>query len=91
MVSRLFNPQSFLTAIKQVVGKKFQWELNKLIIATEVTKKTYEEIEGQAKDGAYIFGLILEGARWDSAIGILDESRPKEMFCLLPVVYAKAI
>jgi len=61
------------------------------MIATEITKKHIEEIEGGAKDGAYIFGLVLEGARWDVQISILDEARPKEMFCLLPVVYAKAI
>jgi len=35
--------------------------------------------------------LVLEGARWDVQLSILDEARPKEMFCLLPVVYAKAI
>jgi len=90
-VSRLFNPQSFLTAIKQVIGRAKQWELNKLMIATEITKKSVEEIEGVAKDGAYIFGLVLEGARWDVQAGCLDESRPKEMFCLMPVVYAKAV
>jgi dynein heavy chain len=91
IVSRLFNPQSFLTAIKQVIGKKSSYPLNKLMIATEITKKSIEEIEGSAKDGAYIFGLVLEGARWDVQGGFLDESRPKEMFFLLPVVYAKAI
>lgn len=91
IVSRLFNPQSYLTAIKQVVGRKYGWELNKVLIVTEITKKNYpEEIDQPAKDGAYIYGLVLEGARWDIQSGQLDESRPKEMFCLLPVVYCKA-
>lgn len=31
-VNRLFNPQSFLTAIKQVYGRDKQQELNKLTI-----------------------------------------------------------
>ena len=30
-------------------------------------------------------GLSLEGARWDEKTGALEESRPKELFCSLPV------
>lgn len=90
IISRLFNPQSFLTAIKQVVGRN-KWELNKVMLATEITKKDYpEQIDNAPRDGAYIYGLVLEGARWDSNTGQLDESRPKEMFSLMPVVYCKA-
>ena len=91
MISRLFNPQSFLTAIKQIIGRKTQQELNGLYIATEITKKTIEETEAPAKDGAYVFGFILEGARWDYQISQLDESRPKEMFFVMPVIYCKAL
>lgn len=91
MISRLFNPQSYLTAIKQIVAQKNQYELNKLYIATEVQKKSIEEVESAAKDGSYVFGFILEGARWDFALSLLDESRPKEMFNLMPVVYCKAL
>lgn len=57
----LFNPQSFLTAINQFCKKG---ELNKLYIATEFTKKNLEEIDAPAKDGAYGYGFLLEGARW---------------------------
>jgi len=32
----------------------------------------------------------LEGARWDISLGQLEESKPKEMFCVMPVVYCKA-
>ena len=92
MVSRFFNPQSYLTAIKQVVASNHKGlELNKLYIQTDVTKKTIEEIDGVAKDGAYVFGFILEGARWDIQLGQLDESKPKEMFSVIPVVYCKAV
>lgn len=41
-------------------------------------------------DGAYVFGFILDGARWDIQIGILEESRPKEMYCVMPVTYCRA-
>eukprot|EP00828_Plagiopyla_frontata_P040725 TRINITY_DN55_c0_g1_i5.p1 TRINITY_DN55_c0_g1~~TRINITY_DN55_c0_g1_i5.p1 ORF type:complete len:913 (-),score=135.15 TRINITY_DN55_c0_g1_i5:161-2899(-) len=90
-ISRFFNPQSFLTAIKQVVGQKNKWELNKIFISTEFIKKTVDEIDQGAKEGAYVIGFILEGARFDLSSGTLEESKPKEMFCPLPVCYCKAL
>jgi len=90
MISRFFNPQSFLTAIMQVIARAKSYELNKLYIQTEITKKAIEEIDSSAKEGSYVYGFVLEGARWDFQGGFLDESRPKEMFSVLPVVYCKA-
>ncbi len=75
MLNRLFNPQSFLTAIKQVVGRRNQWELNKINIQTDVMKKSIEEIDSQPKEGAYVYGFVIEGARWDVATDQLEESR----------------
>lgn len=69
MISRFFNPQSFLTAIMQVISRAKAYELNKLYIQTEITKRSIEEIEGAAKEGAYVYGFILEGARWDIQLG----------------------
>ena len=43
-LNRLFNPQSFLTAIKQVNSRKTGTELNKLYIQTDITKRAYMEI-----------------------------------------------
>jgi dynein heavy chain, axonemal len=83
----LFNPQSFLTAIKQV-GKKA--ELNKLYILTEFQKTAIEDIKGEAKDGAYCYGFLLEGARWDVQQGLIEEARPLEMFSIMPVCLCKS-
>lgn len=90
IISRFFNPQSFLTAIMQQFGRKKKQELNKLYIQTEVTKRSIEEIENEGKEGWYLYGFILEGARWDVQLGQLEESKPKEMFFVLPVVYCKS-
>ena len=74
-----------------MIGRQKEQELNKLYIQTDVTKKSMDDIETQGKEGAYVIGLILEGARWDVQLGQLEEARPKEMFSLLPVVYCKAM
>ena len=39
------------------------------------------------QDGAYIRGLFLEGARWDSEQGSLNDSRPKQLYTPLPVIH----
>jgi dynein heavy chain len=40
-INRLFNPQSFLTAIKQIYAREKMQELNKLYIQTDIQKKLY--------------------------------------------------
>jgi len=46
----------------QVTAQKNQWELDKLVTWTDVTKKaTVEEVEGNSRDGAYMHGLAPDG------------------------------
>lgn len=90
-MNRLFNPQSFLTAIKQVYAREKQQELNKLTVQTDVLKKLYWEPDlPPVKEGAYVFGFQVEGARWEPAVGQLEESRPKKLFSVMPVVNCRA-
>jgi len=63
-----------------------------VVVATDVTKRmTAEEVEMPSKDGNYVHGLSMEGARWDSAGTTVAPSLPKEMFFLMPVMLVKAI
>jgi len=87
----LFNPQSFLTAVMQVTAQANNLELDKLSIVTEVTKKAdLGDVTAPAREGAYITGLYLEGARWDAANGCLETSLPREMSCPMPIIAVKA-
>lgn len=95
-INRLIQPNSFLTAIKQVFCRESnpQQELNKTDIMTEVLKKNYWEQdlpELRKTDGALVFGFQVEGARWDMNGGYLDESLPKTSFSFVPVVNCRAI
>jgi dynein heavy chain len=89
-LSGLFNPQSFLTAVLQTTARKNDWPLDKTVTQTEVTKKSAEEIAASSKEGAFIHGLFMEGARWDDKSGTIEESRPKELYAKMPVILIKA-
>ncbi|CAM9682439.1 unnamed protein product, partial [Phaeothamnion confervicola] len=91
-ISGLVNPQSFLTAICQVTAQRNQWELDKLVTQTEVTRKYgLDEVEAHSKDGALIIGLSMQGARWDPTATSIDKSRPKEMFSPMPIINVRGI
>ncbi|XP_062930630.1 dynein axonemal heavy chain 17-like [Mobula hypostoma] len=87
----LFNPQSFLTAIMQSMARKNEWPLDKMCLAVEVTKKNKEDMTSAPREGAYIHGLYMEGARWDKNSGVLADARLKELTPSMPVVFIKAI
>jgi dynein heavy chain len=89
-ISKFFNPQSFLTAIMQLTCQQQSLELNKLQVFTEVTKRDVKQIDVAARDGAFVTGMFLEGARWDNNANCLEESKPKEMFFKMPVVNCRA-
>jgi dynein heavy chain len=91
-LSGLFNPQSFLTAIMQSTARRMAWPLDKMHLVAEVTKKySPEEIDAPARDGAYITGLYLEGATWDTQKNSLVDSKLKELYPKMPIMLIKAV
>lgn len=90
-LSGLFNPQSFLTAIMQTTARKNEWPLDRMVLTVDVTKKAKEEFSGAPREGAYIHGLFMEGARWDTGTGMIQESLLKDLMPAMPVIYIKAI
>ena len=90
-ISFLFNPQSFLTAVMQTTARQNDWPLDRTVTQTDVTKKfEVSEIPAASKEGAFIHGLSMEGARWDDKVGSVDESRPKELYARMPIVLIRA-
>ena len=90
-LSGFFNPQSFLTAIMQSTARKNELPLDKMCLVSEVTKKNKEEMGMAPREGAYIHGLYMEGARWDINLGTIAESRLKELYPLMPVIHIRAV
>ncbi|XP_031749733.1 dynein heavy chain 11, axonemal [Xenopus tropicalis] len=90
-ISGFFNPQSFLTAVMQSLARKNEWPLDKMHLTVDVMKKYKEEFSQPAREGAYIYGLYLEGARWDVQNGHIAEARLKAPTPIMPVIFVRAI
>uniref|UniRef100_H0ZBP9 Dynein axonemal heavy chain 8 n=1 Tax=Taeniopygia guttata TaxID=59729 RepID=H0ZBP9_TAEGU len=91
-ITGFFNPQGFLTAMKQEATRAHKdWALDKVAIHNDVLKLTKDEITSSPSEGVYIYGLYLEGAGWDKRRSILVESSPKILFVQLPVLHMFAV
>ncbi|XP_034615402.1 dynein heavy chain 5, axonemal-like [Trachemys scripta elegans] len=92
-----FNPQGFLTAMRQETTRMNLakgWALDSVILHNDVTRMMKEDISSPPPadiGGVYIYGLFLDGAGWDRRNTKLTESAPKVLFTSLPVVHVYAI
>lgn len=83
-----FNPQGFLTAMKQEISRRHQgWALDDVEITTDLTRwSTPEDVKEAPLDGGvYIHGIVLEGADWDARGQKLQDLRPGMISVSLPV------
>jgi len=90
-VSALFNPMAFVTAVMQVTARFRGWPLDNVAIQTDITPHLPEAVSGQPEEGAFIHGLFLEGARWDTTAALLKDSFLKELYPSLPVMHVLAV
>ncbi|KAJ3166591.1 Dynein heavy chain 5, axonemal [Geranomyces variabilis] len=90
-LSGFFNPQGFLTAIRQEITRMHNgWALDNVKLAPEVMKQMKEDITSAPSEGVYIHGLFIEGAAWDRKNIRLTESQPKVIYQAMPVVHVSA-
>ncbi|XP_034179159.2 dynein heavy chain 8, axonemal kl-3 [Osmia lignaria lignaria] len=87
-----FNPQGFLTAMRQEVTRAHKgWALDNVTLHNDVLRYSVEEIKTPPHEGVYVYGLYLEGAGWDKRNNILCESANKVLYVLMPVIHIFAL
>ncbi|XP_068593236.1 dynein axonemal heavy chain 5 [Cebidichthys violaceus] len=92
-----FNPQGFLTAMRQETTRanlSRGWALDTVTFSNDVTKMMSEDVSAPPPEdvgGVYIYGLFLDGAGWDRRSAKLSEAPPKVLFTPLPVVHVYAV
>ncbi|XP_039266995.2 dynein axonemal heavy chain 8-like [Styela clava] len=87
-----FNPQGFLTAMRQEITRNHQgWALDNVTLHNDVTRMLKEDVLSPPDEGVYIYGLFLDGAGWDKRNMKLIEPANKVLFTNLPVAHVYAI
>jgi len=86
-ISGLYFPQAFITGVMQNHARKYQLPIDTITYGYNIVDEPVESVDQPPSDGAYTYGMFLEGARWDPENQILAESRPKELYTELPIVH----
>jgi dynein heavy chain len=87
-----FNPQGFLTAMRQEITRAHKgWALDSVILCNDLTKMMKEDVTSSPAEGVYIYGCFLDGAGWDRKNMRLIEAQPKVLYAPLPVAHLYAI
>jgi dynein heavy chain len=86
-ISGFYFPQAFLTGSLQNFARKYQMPIDTVSFEYMFLKDAYTTLNTAPKDGVYIRGLYLEGARWDMMEMALTDSLPKQLYTEVPVIH----
>uniref|UniRef100_A0AAZ3Q3C2 Dynein heavy chain 1, axonemal n=1 Tax=Oncorhynchus tshawytscha TaxID=74940 RepID=A0AAZ3Q3C2_ONCTS len=82
-ISGFFFPQAFLTGTLQNFARRSVVSIDTI----GFDFRSASALKERPEMGCYIHGLFLEGARWDAKVGLLTESRPKELYTEMAVIW----
>jgi dynein heavy chain len=86
-ISGFFFPQAFLTGTLQNYSRKNKIAIDRLNFSFNIKDdRTYKDIKEKPEDGCYIYGMYLEGCKWDYTNHELSDSDPKKLFTDIPLI-----
>lgn len=85
-LSGFFFPQGFMTAVKQTYSRTHAIAVDTLRIASEMTGLEAHDVTEAPENGAYIYGLFMEGGRFCREKMQMAESQPRQLLDDLPAI-----
>ena len=86
-ISGFFFPQGFMTSALQAYSRRYKLPVDLLGLTAVIKQTGPEEFDKPPNDGAYIYGLFMEGARFDREEMSIAESFPGELYDPPPVIH----
>jgi len=86
-ISGFFFPQGFMTGALQTYARKTKIPIDTLTFQTVVLDKYENEVTAGPENGVYVYGLYLQGARWDITKKEMAENGPGELFFRMPCIW----
>jgi dynein heavy chain len=88
-LSGFFFPQGFMTAVKQSYSRAYKIAIDTLTVGAEIMTFDGAPCKVEPADGVYIYGLFMQGARFDRGHMAIEESNPGELFTEMPAIWLK--
>lgn len=85
-ISGFFFTQAFITGTQQNFARKYQLPIDQIGYDMVVMPASFSGVS-KAEDGAYVEGLFMEGARWDTSKMCITESRHRELHVSMPIIH----
>lgn len=95
-VSQVYNnlilgfsfPQAFLTGTLQNFARKYKVEIDLLSFEFKVLDMINpQNVIEKPVDGCYVYGMYIEGARWNYNTHKLDVSKNRELYTEVPLIH----
>jgi dynein heavy chain len=87
-ISRFSFPQAFLTGTLQNYARKHHCEIDLLTFEFNILDNTtWDKVTEKPEDGCYVYGMFLEGARWNYETHLLDDSLNRELYTNVPLIH----
>jgi dynein heavy chain len=79
-----------MTGVLQTHAREYKIAIDRLAFNFEILiEESTEQIDEAPKDGVYINGLFIDGARWDRDNLVITDQFPSKMTEVMPIIWFK--